>query len=80
MEEYIGSCMFHLSNEDKTGVLQMEKEVPIQHSAEKQGELWQMYFDGSSSKGEKDRIVLISPRGEIIWLCTNWNCKQLTIQ
>ena len=69
VEEYIGSCMLHFSNEETSGVLQVENEVPVQHSAEKQDELWHMYFDGSSSKeGEGARIVLISPGGEVICL------------
>ena len=34
-----------------------------------QDEIWQIYFDGSSCKeGEGAGVVLISPRGEIIYL------------
>ena len=49
--------------------MQVEKEVPVYHSTEKQDELWKMHFDGSSSKeGAGAGIVLISLRGENVCL------------
>ena len=35
LEEDLVLCMLHFSNEETSGVLQVEKEVAIQHSAEK---------------------------------------------
>ena len=69
VDEGLGSCMLHLSNEDTSGVLQVEKKKPIYHTTEKEDELWQMYFDGSSSKeGAGAGIVLISLGGENVCL------------
>ena len=69
VQEGLVSCMFHLSNGDTYGVLQVENKKPFYHTIEKEDELWQMYFDGSSSKeGVGARIVLISPRGENVCL------------
>ena len=57
--------MAHLRNEDTYGVLQVEKKNPFCHTTEKEDELWQMYFDGSSSKeGARYGVVLVSPGGE----------------
>ena len=40
VEEDMGSCMLHLSNEETSGtILQVEKEEPIHYSVEKQDEL-----------------------------------------
>ena len=39
VEEDMGSCMLHLSNEETSSILQVEKEVPLQHNVEKQDEL-----------------------------------------
>ena len=39
VEEDMGSCMLHLSNEETSGVLQVEKEEPVHYSVEKQDEL-----------------------------------------
>ena len=70
VEEDLGSCMLHLSNEETSSVMQVEKEELVQRGTEKQDELWQMYFDGSLSKeGAGVGIVLISPgHGEIFCL------------
>ena len=40
MEEGLGSCMLHLSNEDTSGVLQVEKKKAVYHTTEKEDELW----------------------------------------
>ena len=40
MEEDLGSCMFHLSNQETYGVLQVEKKEPFHHGTEKTDELW----------------------------------------
>ena len=70
------SCMLPL-NDEITGSLQLDKEVPGQRSVEVQDSLWQMYFYGSSSKkGVGAGIVLISPGGEII--CLIYKLKFLT--
>ena len=69
VEEGFGSCMLHLSNKDTSGVLQIEKKKPIYHTTEKEEELWQMYFDVSSSKeGARAGVVLVSPGGENVFL------------
>ena len=50
-------------------MLQVEKKKPIKRSIEQKDELWQMYFDDSSSKeGAGAGIVLISPGGELVSL------------
>ena len=69
VEEDLGSCMLHFSNQETSGVLQVEKKEPTNHSTKKKHELWQMYFDGSSSKeGAGAGIVLISHGGENVCL------------
>ena len=69
VEEGLGSCMLRLSNEDTSGVLQVEKKKPVYHTTEKEDELWQMYFDGSSSKeGAGVGVVLVSPGGQNVCL------------
>ena len=40
VEEGLGSCMLHLSNEEKYGVLQVEKKNLVYHTTEKEDELW----------------------------------------
>ena len=56
-------------NDDYEGVLQVEKYHVVQTKREVQDKIWQMYFDGSSCKeGVGEGVVLISPRGEIIYL------------
>ena len=49
IEENFGSCMLQLSD-DFEGVLQVHKDIPVQKKKEKPDGLWQMYFDGSSTK------------------------------
>ena len=67
VEKYLGSCMLHLSDENTSGMLHVEKEKPIKRTVEQKYELWKMYFDGSSSKeGAGVGIVLISPREEMM--------------
>ena len=69
VEECLGSCMLNLSNANTSGVLQEQKKKPVYHTTEKEDELWQMYFDGSSSKeGVGARVVLVSPGGENVCL------------
>ena len=69
VEEGLGSCMLNLSNEDISDVLQVEKKKPVYHTTEKEDELWQMYYDGSSSKeGAGAGMVIISPSGENVCL------------
>ena len=47
----------------------MEKEAPVWYNTENKDDLWQIYFDGSSSKeGAGACIVLISLGGDIICL------------
>ena len=36
VEDGLGSCMFHLSNEDTSGVLQVENKRPVYHTTEKE--------------------------------------------
>ena len=61
--------MLHFSDDNTTGMLQVEKDKPVKHSVEQKDELWQMYFDGSSTKeGAREGIVLVSPGGEMISL------------
>ena len=51
VEKDLGTCMFHFSDDnDATGLLQVEKEKSVKCTREQEDELWQMYFDGSSSK------------------------------
>ena len=60
--------MFQL-NDESEGVLKVEKDIPIQVQREELDGLWQMYFDGASSKeGAGARVLLISPGGEVISL------------
>ena len=69
VEQYLGSYILHLSDENTNGMLHVEKEKPIKRIVEKKYELWKMYFDGSSSKkGARAGIVFISPGGEMISL------------
>ena len=69
VEEALGSCMLDLSNEDTSSVLQVEKKKLVYHTTEKEDELWQMYFDGSSSKeGAGAVVVLVSYGGENVCL------------
>ena len=68
IEENLGSRMLQLSD-DVEGVLQVHKDIPVQTKKEEPDGLWQMYFDGSSSKeGAGAGVLLISARGEIIYL------------
>ena len=61
--------MLHFSDDNTSGMLQVRKEKPFKCSVEQKDELWQMYFDGSSSKeGVGAGIVLVSPGGEMISL------------
>ena len=61
-------CIF--SDDDNTaGLLQVEKENPFKHTREKEDEIWQMYFDGSSCKeGARAGVLLIYHGGEAIRL------------
>ena len=69
VEEVLGSCMLYLSNEDTCGVLQVEKKNLVYHTTEKEDELWQIYFNGSSSKeGARYGVALVSPGGENVCL------------
>ena len=69
LENYLGSCMLHFSDDNTTGMLQVEREKIVKHSVEQKDELWKMYFDGSSSKeGAREGILLISHGGESISL------------
>ena len=69
VEKDLGTCMLHLSDDNTTGMLQVEKEKPVNHSVEQKDEFLQMYFDGSSSKeGAGASILLIFPGGESISL------------
>ena len=68
IDENLGSCMLKLSDEFE-GVLQVHKDIPVQITKEKPDGLWQMYFDGSSSKeGAGAGVLLISAGGEVISL------------
>ena len=61
--------MLHFSDDNTSGMLQIEKEKSVKCSVEQKDELWQMYFDGSSSKeGVRAGIVLVSLGGEMISL------------
>ena len=61
--------MLHFSDDNTSGMLHIEKEKPFKRSIEQKDELWQIYFDGSSSKeGAGAGIVLVSPSGELISL------------
>ena len=42
VEEDLESCMFHLSNGETYGFLQVEKEAPVYHNTKKHDELWQI--------------------------------------
>ena len=69
VEKDLGSCMLHFSDDNTAGMLQVEKEKPVKRSVEQENELWQMYFDGSSSKeGAGAGILLISHGGESLGL------------
>ena len=69
VEKDLGSCMLHFSDDNTSGILQVEKEKSVRLTIEETYELWQMYFDGSSSKeGVGAGIVIISPGGELISL------------
>ena len=46
----LGYCMLHFSDDNTSGMLQVEKKKPVKCFAEQKDDLWQMYFDGSSSK------------------------------
>ena len=59
--------MLHFSDDNTSGMLQVEKKKPVKRSIEQKNELWKMYFDGSSSK-EGAGIILVSPGGELISL------------
>ena len=61
VEKDLGSCMLHFSDDNTSGMLKVEKKKPVKCSVEQKDELWQMYFDGSSSKGVGVGIVLVSP-------------------
>ena len=51
VEKDFGTCMLHFSDDnDAAGMLQVEKEKSVKCNREQKDELWQMYFDGSSSK------------------------------
>ena len=70
VEKDLGTCMLHFSDDnDVAGMLQVEKEKSVKCIREQEDELWQMYFDGSSSKeGVGAGVVLISPGGEVVRL------------
>ena len=68
IDENLGSCMLQLSDEVE-GVLQVHKDIPVQIKKEKPDGLWQMYFDGLTSKeGAGAGVLLISAGGEVISL------------
>ena len=68
IDEDLGSCMLQLNDENE-GVLQVQKDIPVQIKKEEPDGLWQMYFDGSSSKeGAGVGVLLISAGGEVISL------------
>ena len=61
--------MLHFSDDNTAGMLQVEKEKLVNCSVEQKDELWQMYFDSSSSKkGAGVGILLISPGRESVSL------------
>ena len=69
VEKYLGSCMLHFSIDNTSGMLQVEKEKPFKCSVEQMDELWQVFFDGSSSKeGAGIGIVLVSHGSDMISL------------
>ena len=75
IDENFGSCMLQLSD-DVEGVLQVHKDIPVRTKKEEPGGLWQMYFDGSSSKeGAVVGVLLISARGEVISLMYKFEFK-----
>ena len=68
IDENLGSCMLQLSDEVE-GVLQVHKDILVQIKKEEPDGLWQMYFDGASSKeGAGAGVLLISAGGEVISL------------
>ena len=68
IDENFGSCILQL-NDETEGVLQVQKDIPVQVKKEEPGGLWQMYFDGASSKeGAGVGVLLISAGGEVISL------------
>ena len=68
IDENLGSCMLQLNDENE-GVLQVQKDIPVQVKREEPDGLWQMYFDGASSKeGAGAGVLLISAGGEVISL------------
>ena len=68
IDENLGSCMWQL-NDEVEGVLQVQKDIPVQVKREEPDGLWQMYFDDSSSKeGAGAGVLLISAGGEVISL------------
>ena len=69
VEKDLGSHMLHFNDDNTIGMLHVEKEKPVKCTMEQKDELWQMYFDGSSSKeGVGAGVVLISPGGELVSL------------
>ena len=66
----LGTCMLHFSDDnDATSLLQVEKEKLVTCTKEHEDKLWQMYFDGSSSKeGAGAGVVMISPGCELVSL------------
>ena len=66
IDKNIGSCMLQLSDEIE-GVLQVQKYIPVQVKKEEPDGLWQMYFDGSSSKDGARAGLLILATLEEIW-------------
>ena len=69
-EKDLGTFMLHFSDDnDDAGLLQVEKEKSVTCTREQEDELWQMYFDGSSSKeGAGAGVLLISPDGQAVRL------------
>ena len=70
VEKDLGTCMLHFSDDnDAAGLLQVEKEKSVTCTREQEDELWQMHFDGTSSKeGAGAGVVMISPSGEVVIL------------
>ena len=68
IDENFGSCILQL-NDETEGVLQVQKDIPVQVKKEEPDGLWQIYFDGASSKeGAGAGVLLISAGGEIVSL------------
>jgi ribonuclease HI len=66
LEDEIGSSIFHLNDDESEITLNKCRNKSL---IDQQNKVWNMYFDGSSSKeGYGDGILLISPAQEIITL------------